>query len=427
MTQSSENQNTDHKVTTDRNPIRKIKVSNMLDTLSYRDFSLVWIGSFVSFMAMNMQMITRSWLILRVTDDSPLALTLVTLTFALPMTVVAPFAGALADRFSRKNLIIFSQIGSALFTLLLGTLDFIGVVNFWHIMLIGIFNGSLMSINMPSRQAIISDIVPDSKLMNAISLNFSSMNLTRIAGPALAGFLILLFDTSGVFFVIAVIYVFAAITIGMVHYAPNRKIKTGKNVGEDVLEGIRYVFRIPSLRGLFVMSFIPVIFGFSFMALIPAWAREALAIESDGLGILLMLMGIGATIGTLLLASIGNMPRRGMVMLGASVAWGISLAIFAQLTSFTIAIPFLIFIGLTSSLYMSLNMTMVQTKADPEMRGRTMSISMMTFGMMPLSAVPFGTLAEQIGTADSLTISGILLALFTIAFAITNKNFRKMD
>ena len=427
MTQSSENQNTDHKVTTDRNPIRKIKVSNMLDTLSYRDFRWVWIGSFVSFMAMNMQMITRSWLILRVTDDSPLALTLVTLTFALPMTVVAPFAGALADRFSRKNLIIFSQIGSALFTLLLGTLDFIGVVNFWHIMLIGIFNGSLMSINMPSRQAIISDIVPDSKLMNAISLNFSSMNLTRIAGPALAGFLILLFDTSGVFFVIAVIYVFAAITIGMVHYAPNRKIKTGKNVGEDVLEGIRYVFRIPSLRGLFVMSFIPVIFGFSFMALIPAWAREALAIESDGLGILLMLMGIGATIGTLLLASIGNMPRRGMVMLGASVAWGISLAIFAQLTSFTIAIPFLIFIGLTSSLYMSLNMTMVQTKADPEMRGRTMSISMMTFGMMPLSAVPFGTLAEQIGTADSLTISGILLALFTIAFAITNKNFRKMD
>ena len=427
MTQSSENQNTDHKVTTDRNPIRKIKVSNMLDTLSYRDFRWVWIGSFVSFMAMNMQMITRSWLILRVTDDSPLALTLVTLTFALPMTVVAPFAGALADRFSRKNLIIFSQIGSALFTLLLGTLDFIGVVNFWHIMLIGIFNGSLMSINMPSRQAIISDIVPDSKLMNAISLNFSSMNLTRIAGPALAGFLILLFDTSGVFFVIAVIYVFAAITIGMVHYAPNRKIKTGKNVGEDVLEGIRYVFRIPSLRGLFVMSFIPVIFGFSFMALIPAWAREALAIESDGLGILLMLMGIGATIGTLLLASIGNMPRRGMVMLGASVAWGISLAIFAQLTSFTIAIPFLIFIGLTSSLYMSLNMTMVQTKADPEMRGRTMSISMVTFGMMPLSAVPFGTLAEQIGTADSLTISGILLALFTIAFAITNKNFRKMD
>jgi len=415
------------KAGTEPKPSARLKFSNMLETLSYKDFRWLWIGSFVSFMAMNMQMITRSWLVLRVTDDSPLALTLVTLTFALPMTVVAPLAGALADRFSRKKLIIFSQIGSGIFTLFLGTLDFIGVVNFWHIMIIGVFNGSLMAINMPSRQAIISDIVPDSKLMNAISLNFSSMNLTRVAGPALAGFLILLMDTSGVFFVIAVIYAFAAITIGMVNYAPDREIKTGKNVGGDVLDGLRYVFATPSLRSLFIMSFIPVIFGFSFMALVPAWAREALAIESDGLGILLMLMGIGATIGTLLLASIGNIPKRGMVMLGASLAWGISLAIFAQLTSFTIAIPFLIFIGLTSSMYMSLNMTMVQIKANPEMRGRTMSIAMMTFGMMPLSAVPFGTLAEKIGTADSLTISGILLAVFTIGFALTNRNFRGMD
>ena len=427
MTQRKDITNTASEAERESKPSARLKFSNMLETLSYKDFRWLWIGSFVSFMAMNMQMITRSWLVLRVTDDSPLALTLVTLTFALPMTVVAPLAGALADRFSRKKLIIFSQIGSGIFTLFLGTLDFIGVVNFWHIMIIGVFNGSLMAINMPSRQAIISDIVPDSKLMNAISLNFSSMNLTRVAGPALAGFLILLMDTSGVFFVIAVIYAFAAITIGMVNYAPDREIKTGKNVGGDVLDGLRYVFATPSLRSLFIMSFIPVIFGFSFMALVPAWAREALAIESDGLGILLMLMGIGATIGTLLLASIGNIPKRGMVMLGASLAWGISLAIFAQLTSFTIAIPFLIFIGLTSSMYMSLNMTMVQIKANPEMRGRTMSIAMMTFGMMPLSAVPFGTLAEKIGTADSLTISGILLAVFTIGFALTNRNFRGMD
>jgi len=427
MAQSVKKPNIPCEINSDQTPSKKRGFSNILDALSYRDFRWLWIGSFVSFMAMNMQMITRSWLILRVTDDSPLALTLVTLTFALPMTVVAPFAGALADRFSRKKLIVFSQIGSGVFTLILGTLDLIGIVTFWHIMVIGIFNGSLMSINMPSRQAIISDIVPDSKLMNAISLSNSSMNLTRVAGPALAGFLILLLDTAGVFFVISIIYVFAAVTIGMVHYAPTRSAKTGKNVGGDVADGIRYSFANPALRGLFIMSFIPVLFGFSYMALVPAWAREALAIESDGLGILLMLMGIGATIGTLLLSIMGNIPKRGAVMLCASLAWGLALAIFAQVTSFSMAIPFLIFIGLTSSMYMSLNMTMVQLKADPEMRGRVMSITMMTFGMMPLSAVPFGTLAEKIGTADSLTISGILLALFTIGFAMSNKTFRKMD
>ena len=114
-------------------------------------------------MAMNMQMITRSWLVLRVTDDSPLALTLVTLTFALPMTIVSPLAGALADRFSRKKLVVFSQAANALLTIVMGSLDILGLVSFWHIMVIGIFNGSLMAVNMPSRQAIISDIVPDDK------------------------------------------------------------------------------------------------------------------------------------------------------------------------------------------------------------------------------------------------------------------------
>jgi MFS family permease len=427
MAPSVKNPNIPNETKSGQKPSKNRMFSNILDTLSYRDFRWLWIGSFVSFMAMNMQMITRSWLVLRVTDDSPLALTLVTLTFALPMTVVAPFAGALADRFSRKKLIIFSQIGSGILTLFLGTLDLFGFVTFGHIMVIGIFNGSLMSINMPSRQAIISDIVPDSKLMNAISLNNSSMNLTRVAGPALAGFLILLLDTAGVFLVIAIIYAFAAITIGMVHYAPDRAAKTGKNVGRDVADGIRYAFANPTLRGLIIMSFIPVLFGFSYMVLVPAWAREALAIESDGLGILLMLMGIGATIGTLLLSAIGNIPRRGMLMLCASLAWGVTLAIFAQVTSFSIAVPFLIFIGLTSSMYMSLNMTMVQLKADPEKRGRITSITMMTFGLMPLSAVPFGILAEKIGTPDSLTISGVLLAVFTIGFAVFNKTFRKID
>ena len=110
-------------------------------------------------------MITRSWLVLRVTGDSPLALTIVTLAFALPMTVISPLGGALADRISTKKLIMYSQLANALLTLIIGILDFTGLINFWLIMLIGIFNGSLMAISMPSRQVIISDTVPDEKLM----------------------------------------------------------------------------------------------------------------------------------------------------------------------------------------------------------------------------------------------------------------------
>ena len=377
-------------------------------------------------MAMNMQMITRSWLVLRVSDDSPLALTAVTLTFALPMTLVSPFAGALADRISRKKLIATSQLFTALFTFILGLLDFTQFVSFWHIMVIGVFNGSLMAVNMPSRQALISDVVPDKSLMNAISLNNSSMNLTRVAGPALAGLLILMVDTAGVFFLVSAIYIISAFSILLIQVENRKNVPSRKTVLGDVKEGLGYAMGEPKLKGLFVLTFIAVLFGFSYYALIPAWAREALYIQSDGLGLLLMLMGVGATVGTIILAAKGNFSRKGRIMLYAATAWGISLAIFAQITTFLLAVPFLIFIGFTSSTFMSMNMTMIQLSSKNEMRGRIMSIAMMTFGLMPLSAVPFGLIAESIGTPNALTISGILLALSTMIFATFNKTFRNL-
>jgi len=371
-------------------------------------------------------MITRSWLILRVTNDSPLALTAVTLTFALPMTLVSPFAGALADRLSRRKLIAISQLLTAFFTCVLGVLDITQLVNYWHIMLIGVFNGSLMAINMPSRQALISDVVPDKSLMNAISLNNSSMNLTRVIGPAFAGLLILLIDTAGVFFIVSVIYLLSALSVTLITAQNLNKSPNNSKVLSDVKEGLRYATEDPKLKGLFTITFIAVLFGFSYYALIPAWAREALNIKSDGLGVLLMIMGIGATIGTILLATRGDTPNKGVILLCAATAWGISLAIFAQVNTFLIAAPFLVFIGLTSSIFMSMNMSLIQLNSRKEMRGRIMSIAMMTFGLMPLSAVPFGIIAETIGTSNALSISGVLLATATVIFAIFNKSFRSL-
>ena len=398
----------------------------MLEALKYEEFKWIWLGSFMSFIAMNMQMITRSWLILRVTNDSPLALTAVTLTFALPMTLVSPFAGALADRLSRRKLIAISQLLTAFFTCVLGVLDITQLVNYWHIMLIGVFNGSLMAINMPSRQALISDVVPDKSLMNAISLNNSSMNLTRVIGPAFAGLLILLIDTAGVFFIVSVIYLLSALSVTLITAQNFNKSPKNSKVLSDVKEGLRYATEDPKLKGLFTITFIAVLFGFSYYALIPAWAREALNIKSDGLGVLLMIMGIGATIGTILLATRGDTPNKGVILLCAATAWGISLAIFAQVNTFLIAAPFLVFIGLTSSIFMSMNMSLIQLNSRKEMRGRIMSIAMMTFGLMPLSAVPFGIIAETIGTSNALSISGVLLATATVIFAIFNKSFRSL-
>lgn len=387
----------------------------------------MWIGSLGSFMAMNMQMITRGWLVLRLADDSPLALALVMMSFSLPMTFVSLIGGALADRISRKRIVILSQIGNILLTATVATLDITGIITFWQLLIIGFVNGSLMAINMPSRQAIISDIVPERSLMNAISLSNSAMNATRIVGPALAGLLIILIDTAGVFYLISGLYAFAVISVAMINAGKKPVSRPRKSMTRDIREGLAYVTSAPTLLGLVFLSMIASIFGFSYFALLPAWAREALDVEADALGYLLMIMGIGALVGTLALAALPKIKRRGILLLVACLGWGIGLAIFSQASSFMVAVPLLLLTGLSSSVFMSLNMTMMQLYSSPEMRGRVMSISMMTFGVMPLGAVPLGALAEYTGTPNALLLSGGLLIGVTLLFYVFYPSFRRVE
>lgn len=397
-----------------------------LEAFSYGDFRWVWTGAFVSFLGMNMLWVARGWLVLRLSNNSPLALAMVMASFALPMTVVSILGGALSDRLPRKYLLVYVQIINAFVTLGVAILDLTGVITYWHILVTGLVNGTLMALNMPSRQAIISDILPDGKLMNGIALVSSGMNATRIIGPAMAGLMILYINTSGVFFLIALAYLVSGLSMSRLRTGEKSKPRSGKSMKGDITAGLAYAKKDPTLFGLLVMAFIPVLFGMSYNALLPAWAKEAMNIEPDGLGLLFMMMGIGALVGSLGLASLGGIKRRGWLLLACCAIWGVALAAFSQSTSFYVAVPLLLVIGFVSSIYMSLNSTLIQLNAAPEMRGRVMSFSMMSFGFMPLSAVPFGALAEGIGTPDALTLSGILLVSFTVIFAIANPRFRRM-
>ena len=377
-------------------------------------------------MALNMQMITRGWLVLRLADDSPLSLSLVMVSFAAPMTFVSLVGGVLADRIPRKRMVIFSQGGNALLTLLVATLDITGIVAFWHLIVLGVLNGSLMAFNMPSRQAMISDIVPEDRLMNAISLNNSAMNLTRVIGPALAGILIVYIETAGVFYLISGIYVFAILSMTTIRAGTTPASTSRKGMAGDIGEGLRYVFYSPTLRGVMLILLVGTMFGFSYYALLPAWGREALDVGSDDLGILMTLMGAGALVATLILASMSRFRHRGLLLLVSCVVWGVGLALFSQATSFAVAVPYLLAVGLLSSLFMSLNMTLFQVYAAREMRGRVMSIGMMTFGLTPLSALPFGALAESIGTPDALMVSGLLLTAGSLILIIALPNLRRI-
>lgn len=399
----------------------------MFESFQYRDFRWLWIGSFANFMALGMQMMARGWLVLRLSDDSPMALSYVMIAFSLPLTGISLIGGALADRISRKRVLLAVQAGNAVMTGLLATLDFTGLIRFWHLIAIGLVNGSLMAINMPSRQAMIGDIVPREKLMNAISLNNSGTNLTRTIGPALAGVLIVYIDTAGVFYLIAACYIFSLLSVAMIRIDKQSETARDKGFATDIGEGLKYAVGDSTLRGLTITLFMPVFFGFSLVILLPAWGREALSVDADDLGLLMMVMGSGSLVGSLILAALRNLMRRGRWLLINGFLWGGAMMIFSQSSSYAMALPFLFLLGFMSAVFMSLNMTLMQTYSADAMRGRIMSIAMMSFGAMPLSALPFGALAEWIGTPNALCVSGTLLAILTVVFGVVNPGFRKID
>ncbi len=405
----------------------RMRQSPIAQVLLLSDFRWIWLGSFASFTAMNMQMITQSWLVLRLESGSPSALTWAMVSFAAPMAIVSLLGGALSDRVPKKYLIIFSQLGNAVLTLIVGLLDASGIIWLGAVMGLGVLNGSMFAINMPSRQAIISEIVPQDRLMNAVALNNASMNVTRAFGPAVAGILIAYLSTAVVFYIVAAVYVFSALSVVRLKAVRAAPRSRSKGVLDDIKEGLRYALGDHTLRGLIVMAFIPATFGYTLFALMPAWASETLLVTSFELGYLMAVMGISALVGTLGLASMRNLSNRGMILLIISTIWGLTVVGLAFSLEFFTAVFFLLLYGLLSSLYMSLNMTLSQIYAEPEKRGRVMSLFMMTFGLMPLGAIPFGEAAEVIGTAQALSFSGMALTMLTLIFAAAYPHFRRIQ
>jgi predicted MFS family arabinose efflux permease len=378
-------------------------------------------------MAFGMQTLARGWLVLRISNDSPLALSMVIAAYTLPATFMSLIGGALADRIPKKYILFFSQAINILVTGILATLDFADLISFWQIIILSVISGSMDAVNLPSRTTIISELVPKENLLNAVSLSNASTNLTRIVGPALAGILILIIDTAGVFYFISGCYLLSVLCVYRVSLATIPSRGESKSIIGDITRGLKYAAAEPTILGLLIIVIMHLFFGFSIQALLPAWAREALDVQSQGLGALMMSMGAGALTGTLILAALKNLKKRGSWILLTAIVWGVAMAVFSGSESYITALPLIYLIGVCNAIHTSLHMTLMQVYSSPEMRGRMMSLVVMSFGLTPVSALPFGVIAEKIGTPNTLCISGILLCLTVITFGILYPRFRNIE
>jgi MFS family permease len=391
----------------------------MFASLRERDFRLLWLSNLAATFSMHMQVVARGWLIYDMTG-SPLKLTWVMLSFMLPSVLFSLAGGLLADRLQKKWVMVGGQLLNACATALLAGIVHGGHVTFWHFIGFGVFNGTVMAISMPSRMAMVPEVVGRDSVVNAMALQSATFNLARILGPVLAGMLLAGMQGAGlpaaravgvVFFVIAALSLLAVLATAQLHYrgAPAAGSRD-RGMLADVAEALRYARDDRLVPGLLVMGVLPMTFGFTATFLLPAYNKDVLHGGPDDLGLLTAAMGSGALLGSLALARHGHAGARGRLMFALGYAWALCLGAFALSGNLLLSLLAGALTGLCGALVGSLNMAVTQLAVREEIRGRVLSIMMMSHGLQPLFVIPVSLLAEVAGIDVALLLSAVLLA-----------------
>ena len=402
--------------------------------LALADFRWLWIGSLASSFAMNMQIVARGWLVYTLTS-SALDLAWVTLSFMIPLVAFALLGGVMADRVPKRGIIMLAQGLNSVATILLGVIILVGQVDFWDFIWFGLFNGTVLALSMPARQAMVPELVPERLIFTAMGLTTTSWNLSRILGPAMAGFLIAWIaggDTTShfgvgiVYFMIAALYL--ASSLAMLRVAPKRPSARADDQHplRDIADGMRYLWANPPVLGLILLSIVPFLFGMPINTLLPAYNEDILSGGADDLGLLMSAMGIGAIVGSLMMATMGELRGKGRWLIGTSMAWAGATALVGTADSQLWAVAAVALVGWLSSWNMSLNRGLLQTSITPSMRGRVLSIDMMSHGLMPLGVIPISLIAEQINVAVALQVAGGVFALAVVALLGTSRAVRSL-
>jgi MFS family permease len=378
------------------------------------------------FFGMNMMIILRGYLVYDITG-SPSALALIMLSVALPMLIIAPIGGVIADRVDRRSLMIWAQLSVCLLNAVNTVLIMAGVIEFWHLMVLSTLSGISFSFNMPARQAVIPNLVPRELLMNAMSLGSSSMNATRIVAPALGGLLVQPIGVGGGFAVLTGMYAISVVMTFGLPKMPAEKRDVEVTFFSDFSAGFSYIRGNRLVLGLLLLGTVPMIFAMPYQTLLPVFADDVWDVGAVGFGVMQAMSGIGGLAGGLLVANMDNYPHKGRVMLGAAVVSGVFLVAFALSPFFAVALPMLIIVGLCQMVFMTVNNTVITSVIPDNVRGRVMSVLMMSFGLMPFGAVPAGIAAGIIGTPAVVAIGGVLLIASVLTAYTAFPQFRTLD
>lgn len=386
--------------------------------LRHRNFRLFWFGQLISLVGTWMQSIAQAWLVLLLTGD-PFWLGIVAAVQFLPVLVLGLFGGIVADLLPKRRTLVGTQVASMVLAFTLAILSFTGVVQVWHILVLGAGLGFVNAIDMPTRLSFVIEMVGREDVGNAVGLNSAIFNGARIVGPALAGLLIGAFGVTACFALNGASYL--AVIAGLLLMRDSELQRTvlmtrprsAREVGANLAEGLRYVRRTPSV--LLAVSVVGVVatVGMNFNVLVPALAQGVLNVGATGLGFLMGAMGVGSLVSALGVAGMRR-PRIRVLLLGAFTLGALEI-VLAVVHSFPAALVAIFGAGAGGIAMAATANATIQLAVPDELRGRVVSVYTTVFaGSTPIGGLIAGSIASTFGTPVAIGFGGTASALTAV-------------
>ncbi len=334
---------------------------------------------------------------------------------SVPALLLGPFGGVAADRFDRKRVMLTSQVGNVLLNFGFAVLIASGLLQVWHLFVFTVLTGVGWAFNMPVRTSIIPGLVPRADLMNALALNSAGFNFARIFGPAVAGVLIAATGPAENFFLQSAAYAVVTMFVLQMRFPP-ASVRPSGSVTSNVHEGVAFIWKNPALRVQMALALVPSVIAMPYAALLPIFAADVLQVGPEGFGLLMAAPGLGAVVGTLFLASLPNLERKGLLLLGSLIVLGVFLVLLALSRSFFLDLALLTVIGAVQMAAVTTNQTLVQLLTPDNLRGRVMGVYMLNQGLFPLGSMFAGALAEKLGAPTAVLIMGSAVAILALLY-----------
>ena len=398
-------------------PPRTFKWPESLRALRHRNYQLFFVGQLISLIGTWMDQVAESWLVYRLTGS---ALLLGTVAFAgqIPVFLLAPLGGTIADRFNRRNILVITQSCQMVIALALAALTLTHVITVWEIILLAAAGGVVSAFDIPARQAFVVDMVSRQDLINAIALNSSMFNGARVIGPAAAGIVVAAIGEGWCFFANGISFIAVIVCLLIMTIDRPRTDLQGSPL-QNVIEGFKFVGGTGPIRALMLLLGLVSFTAMPYAVLMPVFADKILHGGPKALGILMGCSGVGALCGAVTLAMRKTIKGLGRWIAVACSSFGVALILLSLSRALWLSAILLVPVGFFVMIQMASSNTLIQSMVPDQLRGRVMAVySMMFMGMAPFGALSAGSIAHNIGAPWTVAIGGIISAVGGIIFGV---------